>query len=502
MTETLDRRLVTEAALLARLGPQSARLALLEALTEFDGDPLDLQAEVVTGMISDPAGPVGKALTLFYGPGNGKRPVGKGELTINAKDYGAVGDGTADDTAALNAAAKAALAAGPNAVLYLPAGTYRITGPVSVSCALDAAQATLNYYGAGTALILGVDKPGVVTTRQRFAAPRVVNKTRVTGWDGSSCGIKVVNLNTCDLYIPFVQDFEQGLNLYGNAAGCAYNSVYLGALWENHKNLVISCTPDGYSNQHQFFGGRLQHSTTKGAVLNDPDASQIYMVSENGEGGPNNNLFLNTSIEGENVAYYRVDVAGRYNQFINCRWESPAGVAPRIRYRASATGNHIEGGYNASSIEETFDGTLGGGSIKDAYGSYMSVNANTPAQVFPNNVWQPITSWGDPVSRRCGYNPGTGEFMPRPGRWQITATVTFAPNAAGRRCASISCAGSTADIAETSGSAGRTSMKLAAVFRFNGKQTFTVNAFQTSGGELALEGTKPYVKVTAEYLGT
>lgn len=53
--------------------------------------------------------------------------VSKGELAVNAKDYSAVGDGVADDTGALTAAATAAVANGLREI-YLPPGTYKHTG--------------------------------------------------------------------------------------------------------------------------------------------------------------------------------------------------------------------------------------------------------------------------------------------------------------------------------------------------------------------------------------
>jgi len=49
---------------------------------------------------------------------------------INARDYGAVGDGVADDTAAVQAALNAAEKEGP--VCLLPAGRYRINGALTV----------------------------------------------------------------------------------------------------------------------------------------------------------------------------------------------------------------------------------------------------------------------------------------------------------------------------------------------------------------------------------
>jgi hypothetical protein len=49
---------------------------------------------------------------------------------VNAKDYGAMGDGVADDTPALQKALDAAVAKGP--VCFLPAGQYRLNGSLIV----------------------------------------------------------------------------------------------------------------------------------------------------------------------------------------------------------------------------------------------------------------------------------------------------------------------------------------------------------------------------------
>ena len=45
---------------------------------------------------------------------------------VNARDYGTTGDGTTDDTAALQAALEAAATKGP--VCLVPAGHYRVNG--------------------------------------------------------------------------------------------------------------------------------------------------------------------------------------------------------------------------------------------------------------------------------------------------------------------------------------------------------------------------------------
>jgi len=87
------------------------------------------------------AGDLGGTATAPTVPGLAGK-VGKGDLVLNVKDYGAVGNGTADDAAAIQAAIDASVGgtvAGGAAVtrsavkpVYLPRGTYKITAPLKV----------------------------------------------------------------------------------------------------------------------------------------------------------------------------------------------------------------------------------------------------------------------------------------------------------------------------------------------------------------------------------
>ena len=71
----------------------------------------------------------------------------------NVRDYGAKGDGATDDTAAFNAALASIAAAGGNGKLIIPAGNYRITGPLSYS------SGYLHVEGAGPGSVLSLNNP-------------------------------------------------------------------------------------------------------------------------------------------------------------------------------------------------------------------------------------------------------------------------------------------------------------------------------------------------------
>jgi len=92
---------------------------------------------------------------------------------VSVKDFGAVGDGVADDTAAIQAAINSV----GNGVLYFPAGTYRCTGELLITSAL-----TMQGAGRGQVRNLQPYDPDskIVTTRLLFTGTGSKSiKTRV-----------------------------------------------------------------------------------------------------------------------------------------------------------------------------------------------------------------------------------------------------------------------------------------------------------------------------------
>ncbi|RQZ17230.1 hypothetical protein DIE15_12210 [Burkholderia sp. Bp9031] len=87
--------------------------------------------------------------------------------TISVKDYGAVGDGVTDDTAAIQRAINAAIAR--KAMLYFPCGNYLVSSNLNVSNASlkfhgDGLQQSILTFSNGAGIV--VDNSGITTIRK------------------------------------------------------------------------------------------------------------------------------------------------------------------------------------------------------------------------------------------------------------------------------------------------------------------------------------------------
>jgi hypothetical protein len=105
--------------------------------------------------------------------------------TVNVKDFGAVGDGVADDAAAIQAAANAVLSEG---CLFIPSGTYFLSTNVSVLNKRVLAHGAV-FTGAGslTAPLLETVTSNVVRTGSYLAVGKAAN-TDTTGKGGLLVG--------------------------------------------------------------------------------------------------------------------------------------------------------------------------------------------------------------------------------------------------------------------------------------------------------------------------
>lgn len=305
-------------------------------------------------------------------------------------------------------------------------GTLTTDQTLTLACDFNLAQLTINYTGTGTAVQVGA--PGATLLRRVMVLPKVWCQTNMTAgaWSTTpTVGVRLINLNTCLIVSTMIHFFDEGMVWEGNGGGFAYNEVHPGHLSGNRKNLILRGLTNGWANQNTCFGGRLSPNMTFGTV-DDPEGRGLLLEDGVNVAPPNNNTFIGMSLESPNRDLYRLDVAGTHNYFLNCRWENPdpVGAPVRVRWRANATDNKIEEGFDLDKLVEVFVAGSSSNRIQLGTGVLYHRAWAVTAQAFPNgNVETPITSWSQLNQKGSVYNPTTGEITPRQGYWRFRAFV-------------------------------------------------------------------------------
>ena len=283
---------------------------------------------------------------------------------INVKDYGAKGDGVTDDTAALQAAADAALAGGLK--LIGAPGTYLVSDTWLLQCSGDLSTMTVEPTAASVTPVVRVGSLTGTTFPDiprglLLALPSVTNPLKPgTGWTGieSTVGVECANLYESSVVVSSIYGFGVGLRCAGYTSGCVYNIFTLSRLYNNKINLQLKPGgTTGWTNQNTFIGGRYVHDSAEGDTVSGVAHIQLANPVGAVNAPPNNNLFLNPSIEGK-VPQYHLDIQGSVNTFLNPRFEVPSGSG-RVRYYSLTAGetaaNVLSGGYDFG-LSYTIDG--------------------------------------------------------------------------------------------------------------------------------------------------
>lgn len=112
---------------------------------------------------------------------------------VNVRDFGAVGNGVADDTAAIQAAINSS-----TGVVFFPNGQYRVNGDLTasnrISLAGEGSASQINYYGTGTLLTLNYSQGGAAYDTS--TAPYEIRNIRLfkyaaTGAEVAECCIEL-----------------------------------------------------------------------------------------------------------------------------------------------------------------------------------------------------------------------------------------------------------------------------------------------------------------------
>ncbi len=274
---------------------------------------------------------------------------------ISAKDFGARGDGLADDTAALGAA----LAAGP--AVYLPPGTYRVTGTLTIGHGRT-------LFGAGDGSVISTASTAIVLIElpESYAS---LHDVRLVGG-------------------------AVGVRLYGRTAPCVQNTLYNLSIWQAGTGLLL----DGYqdTNNPCYWNGFHDiliaqpslhgvHLTRTGAG-DTPNANRfsrvrVYSLSAPiaGSGfyveqGKYNNSFLDceANLSTDAQCCFRIGPNTEKTLIVNLYTETLGGV-PNV---------WLEPGSTETAITNLLSASAGPAIWDQSGGRYTALNAGYPAKNF------------------------------------------------------------------------------------------------------------------------
>jgi hypothetical protein len=256
-------------------------------------------------------------------------PAGTGAVTttvqtklresVSVKDFGATGDGTTDDTAAIQAAITYiysfanAGSTGTAPALYFPTGTYLMSSTITMGN--TGYQYTLSpyFYGDGTGTVIKVNASnvnpfywrgpnlGIAGAGNQAAGPTIENMTFIgPGQDtgGTNTNRIALNFNTVQgtrLINTLCKNWNTGENykdtdvIYRLNASCEYN--YIGV---NTSSLSNNIRPDRLVS----IGGTITHNTAYGIFYMGGQTPSFNDVFFNSNG---TSLMLSRQLASENV---------------------------------------------------------------------------------------------------------------------------------------------------------------------------------------------------------
>jgi hypothetical protein len=282
------------------------------------------------------------------------------EQYVSVKDFGAVGDGVADDSAAINAGASALQALG-GGTLGFPRGDYYIasntvTIPKYVEVKADADAILIQDAAAtGTAMVIQGRPFSETIRRSRIHVLPSIQKGAAagqplwnTGADTSSIGLHIYGCSDDTFFLRAVAYFYNGVLMNSdypapapNNTLCVNNTVNLGNIRNCYKGLWL----EDAANSNTFIQGTINVDS---AWIT---AGTTHITLKGSES--NTNTFVGTNLEGVTAGLKAVEVESIANLFNNCRTEGlPAGA---LRFTFGANGNiWIGGSDKPSSVSQGY----------------------------------------------------------------------------------------------------------------------------------------------------
>ena len=181
---------------------------------------------------------------------------------LSARDFGATGNGVADDGPALQAAMNAAAASGK--FLDIGEGTYRTTIPLTLPGAAAglSMRGAILYAGEGGEAALTLGDGGNVRNRAKMYLGLRVLRAGLSSWeDERDIGILIRNQDSGLIEIRQVEMFTIGVQTLGVERGFEDSVLHLGRIVDNRYGLdARTASAAAWNTSVRYYGGHFAHS--------------------------------------------------------------------------------------------------------------------------------------------------------------------------------------------------------------------------------------------------
>ena len=349
-------------------------------VTFSEAPPLNAAIEFIIGSAVTSISGDADSITYTQGAtGSQQRTVeNKLQEFVSVKDFGAVGDGVADDTAAIQAAID--YAETNNGKVIFPQANYKITSAITVTApiSIDGSMANIYQASANTNVFLFDEgTAGAGNYQNGFDVRNLL--VRTAAGTGHAFVFRNINEST----------FENLL-----VAGCGDTAFYIqGCLLSKWTHCYVG---DGLTASPGFF--------TSGASGN----SYGFRVEGYNGLGANTNVFDRCS--STNSTTYAFYIAGTGNTLINCDAEGISSPAVAMYIDGLSTniiGGNLEGTGGSISVQET-NCTIKGANV---LGGITVPSGVYGTNIIGGNVKQLILSAGSFNNTVIGTRISTGGFF-------------------------------------------------------------------------------------------
>jgi len=174
---------------------------------------------------------------------------------VNVRDHGAIPDGVTDSTAAINAAA--AYAGSTGRILWVPAGQYATTGPVTVPGGARGMIMDGEIVATGGYAALTLGDGGTTNNQGKLYGPLRVSRATQSDWSTEiDRGIVLQNCDACLIEVARAEGFTIGVQTIGDGRGFEDSTVILGRIANNQIGLdVRTLQAGGWNNSVRYIGG-------------------------------------------------------------------------------------------------------------------------------------------------------------------------------------------------------------------------------------------------------